>query len=158
MEQAESDSDSLRVFTREKWSVQLDMAACGIACCSKCGTSGRMMQVPGFKLPACSRVTGHLEVIPGQKSGWGKSLLIRLGIVRPNSGRMTGNSEVIGSSVGLARGFSSLVASTAALIATAWSEPVPGRVYPRCGPAPSRRTRVARNPAITQHYHRKAIC
>ena len=34
------------------------------------------------------------------------------------------------------RGFSSLVASTAALIATEWSEPVPGRVYPRCGPPP----------------------
>jgi hypothetical protein len=34
------------------------------------------------------------------------------------------------------RGFSSLVASTAALIATGWSEPVPGWVYPRCGPAP----------------------
>ena len=34
------------------------------------------------------------------------------------------------------RGFSSLVASTAALIATGWSESVPGRVYPRCGPAP----------------------
>src|SRR6266446_4824148 len=28
------------------------------------------------------------------------------------------------------RGFSSLVASTAALIATGWSEPVPGRVTP----------------------------
>ena len=34
------------------------------------------------------------------------------------------------------RGFSSLVASTATLIATGWNEPVPGRVYPRCGPAP----------------------
>jgi hypothetical protein len=34
------------------------------------------------------------------------------------------------------RGFSSLVASTTALIATGWSEPVPGRVHPRCGPAP----------------------
>src|ERR1700674_2475615 len=34
------------------------------------------------------------------------------------------------------RGFSSLVASTAALIATGWSEQVPGRVDPRCGPAP----------------------
>ena len=34
------------------------------------------------------------------------------------------------------RGFSSLVASTAALIATEWSEPVLGRVYPRCGPSP----------------------
>jgi len=44
------------------------------------------------------------------------------------------------------RGFSGLVASTAALIATGWSEPVPGRVYPRCGPAPSRRTRLARHP------------
>src|ERR1700688_4148331 len=43
------------------------------------------------------------------------------------------------------RGFSSLVASTAALIATGWSEQVPGRVYPRCGPAPSRRTRFARH-------------
>ena len=44
------------------------------------------------------------------------------------------------------RGFSSFVASTAALIATGWSEPVPGRVYPRCGPAPSRRTRFGRDP------------
>ena len=43
------------------------------------------------------------------------------------------------------RGFSSFVASTAALIATGWSEPVPGRLYPRCGPAPSRRTRLARH-------------
>ncbi len=34
------------------------------------------------------------------------------------------------------RGFSSLVASSAALIVTGWSEPVPGRVYPRCGPPP----------------------
>jgi hypothetical protein len=34
------------------------------------------------------------------------------------------------------RGFSGLVASTAALIAAGWSEPVPGRVYPRCGPSP----------------------
>src|SRR6202521_1303824 len=34
------------------------------------------------------------------------------------------------------RGFSSLVASTAALIATGWSEPVPGRIYSRCGPPP----------------------
>src|SRR5580658_6800641 len=34
------------------------------------------------------------------------------------------------------RGFSSLVASTAALIVTGWNEPVPGRVYPRCGPSP----------------------
>ena len=34
------------------------------------------------------------------------------------------------------RGFSSFVASTAALIATGWSEPVPGRAYSRCGPPP----------------------
>ena len=32
--------------------------------------------------------------------------------------------------------FSSFVTSTTALIATGWSEPVPGRVYPRCGPPP----------------------
>src|SRR6202051_2179799 len=37
---------------------------------------------------------------------------------------------------GITSGFSSLVASTAALIATGWSEPVPGRVYSRCGPPP----------------------
>src|SRR5260370_1135186 len=37
MEQAESNLDSLRVFTTEKWFVQLDMAAAWIACCSKCG-------------------------------------------------------------------------------------------------------------------------
>ena len=34
------------------------------------------------------------------------------------------------------RGFSSFVASTTAPIATGWSEPVPGRDFPRCGPAP----------------------
>src|SRR6266550_5112987 len=33
-------------------------------------------------------------------------------------------------------GFSGFVASTAAPIATGRSDPVPGRVYPRCGPAP----------------------
>ena len=41
MEQAESNPDSLRVFTTEKWIVQLGMAARGIVYCSKCGTSGR---------------------------------------------------------------------------------------------------------------------
>src|SRR5260370_33584875 len=46
MEQAESNPDSLRVFTTEKWFVQLGMAARGIACCSKCGTSGRIL-LPG---------------------------------------------------------------------------------------------------------------
>jgi hypothetical protein len=34
------------------------------------------------------------------------------------------------------RGFSSFVTSTTAPIATGWSEPVPGRVFPRCEPAP----------------------
>jgi hypothetical protein len=34
------------------------------------------------------------------------------------------------------RGFSSFVASTTALIATGWSEPVPGRVTPADGPSP----------------------
>jgi hypothetical protein len=43
------------------------------------------------------------------------------------------------------RGFSSLVASTAALIATGWSEPVPGRVnLPLWTTAFSRRTRESR--------------
>src|ERR1700675_808863 len=50
------------------------MAARGIACCSKCGTCRIVMQVPGFKLPACSRVTSNSEVmiqdrlLAGQKS------------------------------------------------------------------------------------------
>jgi aryl-alcohol dehydrogenase-like predicted oxidoreductase len=35
MEQAESSSDFPRVFTTEKWFVQLGMPARGIACCSK---------------------------------------------------------------------------------------------------------------------------
>jgi hypothetical protein len=47
MEQAESNLDSLRVFTTEKWFVQLGMAVRGIACCSKYGTAGRIaMQMP----------------------------------------------------------------------------------------------------------------
>jgi hypothetical protein len=38
--------------------VQLGMAARGIACSSKRDSSDRIaMQVPAFKLPACSRVT-----------------------------------------------------------------------------------------------------
>src|SRR5215467_7756947 len=41
------------------------------------------------------------------------------------------------------RGFSSLVASTAALIATGWSEPVPGRVTPAVDHHLSRRTPVS---------------
>src|SRR6266404_4077299 len=64
MEQAESNLDSLRVFTTEKWFVQLGMAARGIACCSKCDPSGGIvMQVPAFELPACPQVTGKPEVV-----------------------------------------------------------------------------------------------
>src|SRR5258705_6061734 len=71
MEQAESNPDSLRIFTTERWFVQLDMAARGIACCSKLGTSGRItMQVAEFKLPACSRVTGNPEVDRHEGSRW----------------------------------------------------------------------------------------
>src|SRR6267142_1086041 len=71
MEQAEPNPDSLRVFTREKWFVQLGMAARGIACCSKLGTSDRIvMQAPAFKLPACSRVTGNPEVDRHDGSRW----------------------------------------------------------------------------------------
>ncbi len=55
------------------------------------------------------------------------------------------------------RGFSSLVASTAALIATGWSEPVPGRVYPRCGPAPSRRTRFRKLSKLSLRVGRPEI-
>src|SRR6202047_2337563 len=45
MEQAESNPDSLRVFTTERWFVQLGMAARGIACSSKRGgvSGGRVM-------------------------------------------------------------------------------------------------------------------
>jgi hypothetical protein len=42
MEQAESNPDSLRVFTTERWFVQLDMAARGIACRSRASVSGRI--------------------------------------------------------------------------------------------------------------------
>jgi hypothetical protein len=59
MEQAESNPDSRRVFTREKWFVPLGTAACGIAYWSKCDTACRIvMPVPAFKIPACSGVTG----------------------------------------------------------------------------------------------------
>jgi uncharacterized protein (TIGR02246 family) len=49
---------------------------------------------------------------------------------------ITGAVDAAGKEWPAIRGFSSLVASTAALIATGWSEPVPGRVYSRCGPTP----------------------
>src|SRR6267378_4535550 len=40
MEQAESNPDSLRVFTTERWFVQSGMAARGIACCSSAAKTG----------------------------------------------------------------------------------------------------------------------
>src|ERR1700746_1233172 len=62
MEQAESNPDSLRVFATGKWFVPLGMAARGMACSSKCAIAGRIaMQVPAFKLPACSRVTDYSQ-------------------------------------------------------------------------------------------------
>src|SRR5580700_312707 len=53
MEQAESNPDSLRVFTTERWFVQLGMAARGIACCFKCGEIwllGRQVMANEIKL------------------------------------------------------------------------------------------------------------
>jgi hypothetical protein len=49
------------------------------------------------------------------------------------------------------RGFSSFVTSTTAPIATGWSEPVPGRDIPRCGPAPFHGAREMR----ARHYSPK---
>ena len=51
-------------------------------------------------------------------------------------------------------GFSSFVASAAASIATGWNEPVPGRVYPRCGPPPFH---GAPGDATYQDLHRNVI-
>ena len=48
------------------------------------------------------------------------------------------------------RGFSNLVASIAALIATGWSEPVPGRVTPAVDHHLSRRTRFPRLPDLNR--------
>jgi hypothetical protein len=45
MEQAESNSDSPRVFTREKRFVQLGMAACGIGSCFS-GTADQIWVMP----------------------------------------------------------------------------------------------------------------
>src|SRR5580704_16167634 len=67
MEQAESNPDSPRAFTTEKWFVQLDMAARGIACSSKRGTSGgTVMQARAFEVPVCSRATRNLAAAPSQ--------------------------------------------------------------------------------------------
>ncbi len=66
MEQAESNLDSLRVFTTEKWFVQLGMAARGIACCSSATVSGWVsMQaiITAFQRSACSRLTGYPETM-----------------------------------------------------------------------------------------------
>src|ERR1700731_4381149 len=47
MEQAESNSDSPRVFTRGKWFVQLGMAARGIASWSSATLPGRIFNTSG---------------------------------------------------------------------------------------------------------------
>src|SRR5262249_32878894 len=53
------------------------------------------------------------------------------------------------------RGFSSFVTSTTAPIATGRSEPVPGRDFPRCGPAPfTEHWKTAANRVLyTEIYH-----
>ena len=69
MDQAESSSDSPRVFTREKWFVQLGSAARGIACCSKCGTSGRIvMQAAAERRLGTRRRAGDPATEPSQPS------------------------------------------------------------------------------------------
>src|SRR6267154_3050639 len=82
MEQAESNLDSLRVFTTEKWFVQLGMAARGIACCSKCGISDRtVMQVPAFKVPACLPSALCTNCAPNKVEQCGKLLNANAGEV-----------------------------------------------------------------------------
>jgi len=52
MEQAESNPDSLRIFTDREMVRAIRYGGTWIACCSKLGTSGRIaMQVAAFKLP-----------------------------------------------------------------------------------------------------------
>jgi len=51
-------------------------------------------------------------------------------------------------------GFSSFVTSTTAPIATGWNEPVPGRDFPRCGPAPFHGARKYVNNIVEQDHRR----
>src|ERR1700680_5082642 len=74
MEQAESNPDSLRVFTTERWFVQLGMAACGNASWSSARVSGRIFaagdnQGQGLSLPFASSDAGNVRVSgPSQAS------------------------------------------------------------------------------------------
>jgi hypothetical protein len=106
-------------------------------------------QYPGRSDGTCSLVQFH-SLRPSHETGAGRLLHHYFrGLLSVHS-RYGLQARRVALATLCTRGFSSLVASTAALIATGWSEPVPGRVYPRCGPAPSRRTRLARqSPAIS---------
>ena len=90
---------------------------------------------PAGQMETCSLVPFH-QLRPSHETGAGRhlhhcfrgllSVHLRYGL----------HARQVAIATLYTRGFSSLVASTAALIATGWSEPAPGRVYPRCGPLP----------------------
>ena len=113
-------------------------------CCAWSPLRTCRRQYPGRSDGTCSLVQFH-SLRPSHETGAGRLLHHYFrGLLSVHS-RYGLHARRVALATLCTRGFSSLVASTAVLIATGWSEPVPGRVYPRCGPAPSRRTRFARD-------------
>src|SRR5437016_13264270 len=98
--------------------------------------------IPGRSDGTCSLVQFH-SLRPSHETGAGRLLHHYFrGLLSVHS-RYGLHARRVALATLCTRGFSGLVASTAALIATGWREPVPGRVYPRRGPAPSRPTLFA---------------
>ena len=126
-------------------------------CCAWSPLRTCRRQYPGRSDGTCSLVRFH-SLRPSHELGAGRLLHHYFrGLLSVHS-RYGLHARRVALATLCTRGSSSLVASTAALIATGWSETVPGRVYPRCGPAPSRRTRFARDSGENRLFGDQAPC
>ena len=89
---------------------------------------------PAGLIETCSLVRFH-QLRPSPKSGRVGSCISRFGACSAFTHVTACIARRVANATLCTRGSSSFVASTAALIATGWSEPVPGRLL-RCGPSP----------------------
>ena len=121
----------------------LSLASCQLITAITAGTS-RVMYGPlclhavantsAGLIETCSLVRFH-QLRPSPKSGRVGSCISRFGACSAFTHVTVCIARRVANATLCTRGSSSFVASTAALIATGWSEPVPGRLL-RCGPSP----------------------
>ena len=123
----------------------LPLTSCQLIVCAITAGTSRVAHGPHCVHAIANTPAGRMELVRSYNS-------IRFGLpTKPGAGRLLHHSfrgllrvhsryglhaRLVAFATFCTRGFSSLVASTTALIATGWSEPVSGRVFSRCGPSP----------------------